>query len=132
MPIAFVLDENLRGKPLWPAIRHHNSGGGLRIDATRVGDHADLPLGSTDAEILTWAERADRIILTEDGATFPAELAAHLRFGRTSPGVFVIRPRVSVAVVLSWLELVVLDNQPNSWADYVIYLLEAPSSYSRL
>ena len=82
MPIAFVLDENLRGKPLWHAIRHHNLGGALRIDATRVGDPADLPLGSLDPDILAWAERADRIIITEDAATFPAELAAHLRRGQ--------------------------------------------------
>jgi hypothetical protein len=48
MPIAYVLDENLRGKPLWHAIRHHNRGGATRIDATRVGDPADRPLRSLD------------------------------------------------------------------------------------
>jgi hypothetical protein len=123
MAIAFVLDENIRGKPLWPTIRHHNLAGGTRIEATRVGDPGDLPLGSHDAEILVWAERADRIILTEDGATFPAALAAHLRSGRTSPGVFVVRPRASVSVVLSWLALVVADNQGNSWVDQATYIL---------
>jgi hypothetical protein len=122
MPIAFVLDENLRGKPLWPAILHHNAAGRSPIDATRVGDPSDLPLGSIDADILMWAERVDRIIITEDTATFPAELAAHLRLGRTSPGVFVIRPSATVAVVLSWLELVGADNQRASWADKVTYV----------
>jgi hypothetical protein len=115
MPIAFVLDENLRGKPLWHAIRHHNLGGGTRIDATRVGDTADLPLGSLDPDILAWAERADRIILTEDAATFPAELAAHLHRGRTSPGVFVIRSSATLVAVLLWLGLVVADDQPDQW-----------------
>jgi len=122
MPIAFVLDENLRGKPLWHAIRHHNLGGGLRIDATRVGDPADLPLGSPDSDILVWAERADRIILTEDVATFPAELAAHLRWGRTSPGAFVIGPSATVASILSWLGLVVADDQRDQWRDQVVYI----------
>jgi hypothetical protein len=123
MAIAFVLDENLRGKPLWPAIRHHNLAGRPPIDATRVGDPSDLPLGSIDADILIWAERVDRIILTEDSATFPAELTAHLRLGRSSPGVFVIRPSATVAVVLSWLELVVLDNRRTSWVDMVTYVV---------
>ncbi len=123
MAIAFVLDEKLRGKPLWPVIRHYNLAGRPPIDATRVGDPGDLPLGSIDADILIWAERVDRIILTEDMATFPAELAAHLRLGRTSPGVFVIRPSATVAVVLSWLELVVLDNRRSSWVDIVTYVL---------
>lgn len=123
MPIAFVLDENLRGKPIWHAIRHHNRGRGLRIDATRVGDPTDLPLGSSDSEILAWAEVADRMILTEDSATFPAELAVHLRSGRTSPGVFLIRPSATVASVLSWLELVVADDQPDQWLDRVTYII---------
>jgi hypothetical protein len=122
MPIAFVLDENIRGKPLWHSICHHNLGGGLRIDATRVGDPTDLPLGSPDSDILVWAERADRIILTADAATFPAELAAHLRSGRTSPGVFVILPNATVASILSLLELVAADDQPDQWLDQVTYI----------
>jgi len=122
MPIAFVLDEHLRGKPLWHAIRHHNLAGGVPIDATRVGDPSDLPLGSSDAEILVWAERAGRIILTEDAATFPAQLAVHLGSGRTSPGVFLIRPSATVAAVLSWLELVVADDRPDAWRDQVIFI----------
>ena len=122
MPIAFVLDENLRGKPLWRAIRHHNLSRGTRIDATRVGDPTDLPLGSPDSDILVWADRTDRIILTEDAATFAAELAAHLHGGRTSAGVFVIRPSATVVAVLLWLELVAADGQPDQWRKHVLYI----------
>ena len=122
MPIAFVLDENLRGKPFWHAIRHHNFGPGLRIDATRVGDPNDLPLGSLDSDILVWAERTNRIILTKDAATFPTELAAQLRCGRTSPGIFVIQPTATIAAILSWLEMVVVDDSPDQWRDRVVYI----------
>jgi hypothetical protein len=122
MPIAFLLDEHLRGKPIWHAIRHHNVGGGLLIDTTRVGDPADLPLGSSDANILAWSERAGRIILTEDAKTFPAGLVLHLRAGRTSPGVFLILPGATVASVLSWLELVVAVNRPDTRRGLVTYL----------
>ena len=122
MPIAFVLDENLGGKPLWHAIRHHNLRRALRIDAIRVGDPTDLPLGSPDSDIFVWADRTDRIILTEDAATFAAELAAHLRSGRTSAGVYVIRPSATVASILSWLELVVADDHPDQWTDRVTYI----------
>jgi Domain of unknown function (DUF5615) len=122
MPIAFVFDENLRGKPLWHAICHHNVGALPLIDATRVGDLADLPLGSLDSDILAWADRAHRIILTEDAATFPTELAAHLRWGRTSPGVFLIRPGATVVAVLHWLELVAADDQPDQWRDQITYI----------
>jgi hypothetical protein len=122
MPIAFIFDENLRGKPLWRAIIHQNLGALQLIDATRVGELADLPRGSLDSEILAWADRADRIILTEYTATFPAELAAHLRWGRTSPGIFLIRPDATAAAVLHWLELVTVDNQLDQWRDQVTYI----------
>lgn len=122
MPVAFVLDENLRGKPIWHAIRRQGSGRGLVLDATRVGDPVDLPLGSSDSDILAWAERANRIILTQDAATFPVELAAHLGRGQTSAGLFVIRPNATVAVVLAWLELVAVDDQPDMWRDLVTYI----------
>jgi hypothetical protein len=122
MPIAFVLDENLRGKPLWPAICRRNIGAGATIDATRVGDRNDLPLGSLDAAILVWAECNSRIVLTEDAATFPAELRAHLLSGRATPGLFVIRPSATVVAVLAWLELVALDDQPDQWRDQVHYI----------
>jgi hypothetical protein len=122
MPIAFVLDEHLRGKPIWHAICHHNSAGGLLIDTTRVGEPADLPLGSTDPEILLWAERAGRIILTEDAKTFTSGLAQHLRAGRTTPGLFLILPGATVAAVLSWLELTVADDRPDTWRDQVTYI----------
>jgi hypothetical protein len=122
MPIAFVLDEHLRGKPIWHAIRRHHLVGGVPIDATRVGDPIDLPLGSSDPEILVWADRAGRIILTEDFQTFPAELAVHLLAGRSSPGVFVIRRRATVVAVLSWLELVVADDQPDTWRDQFLFI----------
>jgi hypothetical protein len=123
MPIAFVLDENLRGKPLWHAIRHYNFRAGPQIDATRVGDPVDLPLGSEDSEILIWAQRVDRIVIREDAATVPAALASHVRCGQSSPGVFLIRPSATVASILWWLELVVADDRPDQWRDRVIYIV---------
>ncbi len=122
MSIAFVLDENLRGKPIWHAIRRQKAGSATVIDATRVGDPADLPLGSSDADVLVWAELANRIIVTQDVATFPAELMAHLRRGHTSPGIFVIRPNSAISLVVAWLELVATDDQPNQWRDQVFYI----------
>ena len=58
MALAYLLDENLRG-PLWRAIELHNRRGSLPLDAIRVGDPDELPLSTTDAEILAWADRAN-------------------------------------------------------------------------
>ena len=93
--LRFLLDEHLRG-PLWLAILRHNARGGLPIDVVRVGDAPDLPLGSTDLDILLWAERESRILLSEDLHTMPGHLAQHLHAGHRSPGVFMVHAGCSI------------------------------------
>src|SRR3954453_6324879 len=99
MPIAFGLDENARG-PLWHAIQRHNQGGIYPLDALRVGDLPDLPLRASDPEILSWAEQAGRILLTYDESSMPGPLADHLRTGRHSPGVLIIRQKPSLREIV--------------------------------
>lgn len=70
MPLRYLLDENQRGV-LWHVIQRHNARGIEPIDALRVGDVPDLPLGSDDAAILNWAEREQRILVTFDKSTNP-------------------------------------------------------------
>jgi hypothetical protein len=62
-PLRYLLDENLRGR-LWQAIGVHNQTGAYPIDVVRVGDPPDLPLGSLDPDILLWAEREGRILVS--------------------------------------------------------------------
>ena len=56
MPIGFLLDEQMRGKPLWHALRRLTLTGTVGVDVLRVGDLPDLPLGTSDPDILIWAE----------------------------------------------------------------------------
>jgi hypothetical protein len=65
VPLRFVLDENQRGL-LWRAIIRHNQAGINPIDAVRVGDFANLPLGTSDSDILLWSEREERILVSFD------------------------------------------------------------------
>ena len=119
--LRFLLDEHLRG-PLWQAIVRHNAQGGLPIDAARVGDAADLPLGSDDATILHWAQREDRILLTEDVHTMPGHLARHLQSGGHSPGVFVISTGFSMKKLVSHLELVAYAGEAHDYEDTIVYV----------
>ncbi len=116
--LRFLLDEHLRG-PLWSAIERHNVRGGLLIDAVRVGDPPDLPLGTDDPTILLWAEREDRILLTQDVSTMPAHLTAHLQSGHHSSGLFVINRRCSVKELVACLELVAHAGEANEFADSI-------------
>ena len=70
MSLAFLLDEHLRG-PLWRAIEAHNRRTTPPLDAVRVGDPDDLPLGLPDPQIVQWAERENRILVTHDRSTMP-------------------------------------------------------------
>ncbi|HEV3143702.1 MAG TPA: DUF5615 family PIN-like protein [Gemmataceae bacterium] len=105
MPLNFLLDENQRGL-FWRAVQRHNRSGSDLLDVARVGDLDDLPLGASDAEILLWAEREGRILVTFDKATMATHLANHLQAGRHSPGIFMLR-RASQSLLLwpIWLWL---------------------------
>jgi hypothetical protein len=120
MPLRFLLDEHLRGKPLWHAMRYGRVASGITFDVVRVGDPPDLPLGSQDPDVLIWAEHQARILLSEDRKTMGRYLADHLAAGRSSPGIFVIRPGVTVSSVIQWLELVVADDDPDVWRDRLV------------
>ena len=90
MPLAFLLDENIRG-PLWQYIRRHNARGVNPLDAVRVGDVPDLPLASGDPEIIAWAARENRILISFDEHTLAAHLTAYMAAGNHSPGILIPR-----------------------------------------
>jgi hypothetical protein len=121
MPLAYVLDEHLRGL-LWDAIRQHNAGGVNVIDVTRVGDPADLPLGTQDPDLLLWAERENRVVVTRDWNTMPGHLANHLQGGHHSPGVFILRRGLSLPQLVDILVLTAYAVDPAEARDQVRYL----------
>jgi predicted nuclease of predicted toxin-antitoxin system len=73
MPLTYVLDEHLR-QTLRRAIQRHNADGSFVIEVTQVGDPVDLPLGSTDPDILLWAEKEGRVVVTRDYSTMRSHL----------------------------------------------------------
>ena len=116
MPLRYPLDEHLRG-PLWHAVQKHNAAGIHPLDTTRVGDPADLPLGTPDPDILIWAEREGRVLVSEDRATMATHLANHLRAGRHSPGVFLLRPGVTLPQIVDALAVAAYAGDPGAIQD---------------
>jgi Domain of unknown function (DUF5615) len=119
MPLRFVLDEHLRGGGLWQAIQQYNARGAHPLDAVRVGDPPDLPLGATDPDILLWAEREGRILITRDQHTMPGHLARHLQAGQHSPGILVVRPHTLVSEAVASLVLVAHAGDPAQFQDCI-------------
>jgi hypothetical protein len=121
MPLLFLLDENLRG-PLWRAIEMHNRHSDLPLDAVRVGDDDDLPLGASDEAVLAWADRESRILVSFDRSTLPEELSKRLASGEHSLGIFLMHRRSSLPKVVQFLALAAYAGEPEEWADRVHYL----------
>ena len=120
MPLAFVIDEHLRGA-LQQAIRQHSARGGLPIDAVEVGDPPDLPLGSADPVILQWAERQGRLLVSQD-YKMPRHFAAHLQAGRHSPGVLLLLPGARLADIVAMLELIAHAGDPAVYCDQIHFI----------
>jgi Domain of unknown function (DUF5615) len=121
MPLRYVLDEHLRQR-LLRAIEAHNAAGINPIDVVQVGDPPDLPLGTQDPDLLLWAERNGRIVITRDVNTLPGHLASHLRAGHHSPGVFVIREQSRVRDIVFTLSLIAHAGDAAVYADAIEYI----------
>jgi hypothetical protein len=121
MALRFLLDENLRGL-LWRAIQTHNTRSPYPLDCVRVGDPPDLLLGSDDADILIWAEREGRILLSLDKRTLSGHLSAHLQAGHHSPGIFILAIGAGVSVLISELTLRAYASDPWEWEDRIEYI----------
>jgi len=63
MALRYLLDENARGV-LWHAIVRHNAASSEPLDVVCVGDLDDLPLATPDPDILRWAAREGRVLVT--------------------------------------------------------------------
>src|ERR1022692_1841420 len=118
MALRYLLDENARGV-LWHAIVRHNANSAEPLDVVCVGDLDDLPLASSDPDILRWADREGRILVTFDYHTMPAYLIDLLRAGRHLPGMFLIRRRSRIRDVVAWLALAAQSGDDDEWRDQV-------------
>jgi hypothetical protein len=121
MLFRYVLDEQLR-RQLWYAVQGHNAGGVHPLDVVRVGDPADLPLGTQDPALLLWAEREGRVVVSRDVSTMPGHLADHLRAGHHAPGVLLLRPRVALARVVEHLVIAAYAGDPAATRDRYEYI----------
>lgn len=121
MALRYLLDENQRGT-LWHVIQRHNARGIDPIDAVRVGDVPDLPLGSDDPEILRWAEREQRILVTFDKSSIGPHLSAHLAAGNHCPGIFMVSTHSNAVRIIEFLVLAAHASAPEEWRDWIKYL----------
>lgn len=120
MGLAFLLDENQRGL-LWRHIQRHNTKGLYPLDIVRLGDSPTLSLGTQDPDILLWAERENRIVISRDRRTLAKHLTNHTAAGHHCPGVFQVRES-NPRDLLEFLVCATYASEPWEWVDRITYI----------
>jgi hypothetical protein len=116
MPLPLLIDEDSRGDDLWNAIERFNAGSpGLELDIIRVGDAGGPPKGTKDPDLLDWAIRHQRIIVSQDKNTLIAEHDMLVRRGIQTPGLLIIRHGFRVSEIVEYLWLVSHCTTADRW-----------------
>lgn len=77
---------------------------------------------SSDRELLVWAAREGRVLITHDRKTMPKYAAALLKEGKSIAGILVVSRRLPLHQVLKELELAVVGSDSHDWIDLIDYL----------
>ncbi|HEY0545863.1 MAG TPA: DUF5615 family PIN-like protein [Pyrinomonadaceae bacterium] len=77
---------------------------------------------ATDPELLTWAVRAGRIIITHDRKTMPAHAADLINEGEHIAGLRVVLRSLPLHQVIEDLELMIICSEHNEWVNVIRYL----------
>ena len=74
-----------------------------------------------DPDILEWAAREGRQLITRDRTTMTPHAYERVAHGLPMPGVFVIPEEMSVGPAVEELELIALASESDDWRDRVIF-----------
>jgi hypothetical protein len=117
MTLRYLLDEHIP-RSLIHALRQRAAD----VTIWRIGQPGAPPLETPDAEILLWCEAHAFVLVTNNRATMPAHLAAHLDSGRHVPGIFIVDTRMSVSAIAEELWLAALFSLADEYRDQMRYL----------
>ncbi len=113
--MRLLLDENVE-KALLLGLRRRHPG----LDVVRA---VDVGLGGrSDPEILEWAAREGRVVVSRDRATLSAEAARRIEGGKPMPGLILLRRGVGVGRILEDLELLLATARPGELENAILYL----------
>lgn len=117
MPVCFLLDEHV---PL--AIQTQLEQKESEICVHVIGDETAPVKGTPDPDILGWIEANDCMLVTNNRATIPLHLQAHLARGRHVPGIVQLPRRMNIGAILDDLLLIWGAGRPGEFQDQIVYL----------
>src|SRR5215210_4348577 len=106
MPLSLLIDEDTRDGALWDAIQRHNAKEPeLAIVAIRVGDEGAPKLGTLDPDMLDWAVKTGRVIVSRDVSTLIEEHDRYVARGGWTPGLLIVKKGFSIPALVEYLAL---------------------------
>lgn len=90
-----------------------------------VGTPGAPPRGTLDPDLLIWCEPDGFTLITNDRASMPVHLPAHMGEGGHSAGIFILNPKMSLAETVAELILIASASDPSEYVDRITYLPES-------
>lgn len=78
--------------------------------------------GKPDAEVLAWAAREGRVVVSRDRATMSLEASRRIEAGEPMPGLLLLRPGVGAGRILEELVLILKASQPGELEGHILYV----------
>jgi predicted nuclease of predicted toxin-antitoxin system len=91
------------------------------IDIVRVQDVEELA-GHPDPDVLEWAARENRIILSHDKETLVGFAWDRVRRGLPMPGVFLVEALENIGTAVDELAVIVGASEPEEYRDRVVFI----------
>jgi hypothetical protein len=115
--VCLLLDEHV---PLFVQVQLEQMEPGMHVYA--IGDGIAPPRGTPDPDILYWIETHGCMLVTNNRATMPVHLQAHLAHERHVPGIVQLPRRMNVGAILDDLLLIASASLPGEFQDQIVYL----------
>ena len=113
----FLIDENLSPAYQTQLLRHEPS-----LKVLSVGDEGVPPKSTKDPDILVWCEQNDFILITNNRDSMPQHLSGHLAAGHHVPGIFTIKRRVPMGLIIEELLTIVGASDEDEYVDRITYI----------
>jgi len=115
--VCFLLDEHV---PLIIQVLLEQRAPEMHVYA--IGDGIVPPKGTPDPDILAWIEAQGCLLITNNRATMPVHLHAHLAQGRHVPGIVQLPRRMDIQATADDLILIWGASLPGEFKDQIVYL----------
>lgn len=80
-----------------------------------------MPLGTSDPDLLLWAERHNRILVSRDRRLLGKHFTDHLMSGHKSPGIFQVRD-VALEQLVAFLVCASYASEAAEWEGRITFI----------